>query len=150
MENFLKWILDLISTKEFWYFFIPTISAFVIYYLSVNTKNEKKYLLSLFKSNQKLSLKIQENLKNFIDEYNAYGAIAFPERNLSYGHYLEQMQANHTQNLSDEGYKLLSENQKVLTKPMLASSIDSFNKQNESLRLMDIDIQLVIKKAQSM
>lgn len=148
MDNFLKEVSDHLSTKEFWYFFIPTASGFVIYFLSVNTRNEKKYLQILFKSNQKLSLKIQADLTRFIEEYDAYDAIAFPEKNLSYGHYLEQMQASYAENLSEDCYKVLVENKKLLTKPMLTSYVDSLNKQNESLRLIDIDMQMVIRKAE--
>jgi flavodoxin len=145
-----KSILNLLETKEFWYFFIPTVCAFIIYYLSVSTKNEKKYVFVLFKANQKLSLKIQRNLQEFIEKHDAYNAIAFPEKNLSYGNFLEQTKVNFLENLSDEQYDILFKNRKKLTKPILVATIESLKTQNENLRLMDIDIQMVMRKADEM
>lgn len=137
--------MEILQTNEFWYFFIPLIAGFVIYYMGQNTKDERAHLLNLFKANQRISKDIQNKLKQFINDFNASEAIAFPERNLTYGTYLEMMSEEYEKNLSDELYEFTRT--KKLTKPTLLTMIDSLNKQNEALRLMEIDINLVIKKA---
>lgn len=137
--------MEILQTNEFWYFFIPLIAGFVIYYMGQNTKDERAHLLNLFKANQRISKDIQNKLKQFINDFNASEAIAFPERNLTYGTYLEMMSEEYEKNLSDELYEFTRT--KKLTKPTLLTMIDSLNKQNEALRLMEIDVNLVIKKA---
>lgn len=137
--------MDIFYTKEFWYFFIPVILSVVIYFLSKNTNAERNHLLILFKANQRLSKKIQEELEKFIEEFNASNAIAFPERNITYGTWLELMSEEYKSYLSDERYD--SVRKMKVSKPALLSMIDSLNKQNEALRLLEIDMNLVTKKA---
>lgn len=132
---------------EFWYATISIIAAFVIFYLSLGLKSGKKFLIKLFKANQTLSLSIQKNLSEFIDKNNAYNSIAFPERNITYGHFLEQMKSEFNMNLSESLFSELKKNK--LSKVELTSLIDSFNKQNEALRLIDIDLKLIIRKVES-
>lgn len=81
--------MEILKTKEFWYFFIPVLSGFVIYFLGKNKKAEREHLLILFRANQKLSKTIQEELAAFIEEFDASNAIAFPERNITYGECLD-------------------------------------------------------------
>lgn len=137
--------MEIIQTKEFWYFFIPIIVGFIMYYMGKSSKDEKAHLLILLKSNQTISKSIQEKIRQFINDFNASNAIAFPERNLTYGTYLEMMSEEYSKNLSDEKYEFVRYGK--ITKPTLLSMIESLNKQNEALRLMEIDIDLVIKKA---
>ncbi len=132
---------------EFWYATISIIAAFVIFYLSLGLKSGKRFLIKLFKANQTLSLSIQKNLSEFIDKNNAYNSIAFPERNITYGHFLEQMKSEFNMNLSESLFSELKKNK--LSKVELTSLIDSFNKQNEALRLIDIDLKLIIRKVES-
>jgi hypothetical protein len=138
--------MTIFCKPEFWYTFASILTAFIIFYLSLGLKSEKKYLLRLFRANQTLSLSIQKNLSEFIDKHNSFDSIAFPERNITYGHFLEQMKSEFAENLSE---KLFSELKKrKFSKPELTSSIDSLNKQNESLRMVDVDLKLVIRKAE--
>jgi hypothetical protein len=132
---------------EFWYTTISIIAAFVIFYLSLGLKSGKKFLIRLFKANQTLSLSIQKNLSEFIDKNNAYNSIAFPERNITYGHFLEQMKTEFNMNLSESLFTKLKKSK--LSKVELTSLIDSFNKQNEALRLIDVDLKLIIRKVES-
>jgi hypothetical protein len=141
--------MEIFKTTDFWYFLITlvvgTIVTFWIYFLGKSLKDDKKHLLILFKANQKISTEIQVNLKNFINEFNADNAIAFPERNLTYGIWLETMIAEYNSNLSDELYEFIKSQK--LTKPNIQSMTESLNKQNENLRLLDIDMKLVINRA---
>ncbi len=139
--------MSIFCKPEFWYTFSSIITAFVIFYLSLGLKSGKRYLLRLFKANQALSLSIQKNLSEFIDKYNAFDSIAFPERNITFGHLLEQMKSEFSENLSDKLF--LKIKKRKLSKPELTSSIDSLNKQNEALRLVDIDLKLIIRKVES-
>lgn len=132
---------------EFWYTTISIIAAFVIFYLSLGLKSGKSFLIRSFKTNQTLSLSIQKNLSEFIDKYNAYDAIAFPERNITFGHFLEQMKSEFNTSLSENLFFELKKSK--LSKIELTSYIDSSNKQNEALRLLDTDLKLVIRKAES-
>ena len=138
-------IMGILQTREFWYFFIPVAITLIIYFVDKNIKAERKHLLVLFKSNQSLSKKIQEKLREFIAEFDASSAIAFPERNVTYGTWLEMMSEEYKANLSEELYEVAKKGK--IPKPTLLSMIDSLNKQNEALRLMEIDMNLVIKKA---
>ncbi|AMA49200.1 hypothetical protein [Flavobacterium covae] len=137
--------MEIFKTAEFWYFFIPVIISFVIYFLDKSVKDEKKHLLILFKSNQTISKNIQEKLRGFIVEFSASNAIAFPEKNLTYGTWLEMMSEEYKKNLSDELYEFAKKGK--IPKPTLLSMTDSLNRQNEALRLMEIDMDLIIKKA---
>jgi hypothetical protein len=139
--------MKIFSTPEFWYFLISLIAGFVIYYMSKNVKDEKTNLLVLFKSNQKISSEIQIKLKNFIIEYNANDEIVFPERNLSYGTWYELIIAEYNRNLSDELYESIRIQK--LTKPNIETMTDSLIRQNEALRHMDIDMEVVIKRAKN-
>lgn len=137
--------MEIITTKEFWYFLIPVLLTLIIYFVDKSLKAERKHLLILFKSNQTLSKRIQGKLRDFIEEFDAANAIAFPERNVTYGTCLELMSEEYKSNLSEESYEFLKNGK--IPKPTLLSMSDSLNKQNEALRLIDIDINLVIKKA---
>jgi hypothetical protein len=137
--------MEIIKTKEFWYFLIPVLLTLIIYFVDKSLKAERKHLLILFKSNQTLSKRIQGKLRDFIEEFDAANAIAFPERNVTYGTCLELMSEEYKSNLSEESYEFLKNGK--IPKPTLLSMSDSLNKQNEALRLIDIDINLVIKKA---
>ena len=139
--------MTILCKPEFWYTFATIIAAFVIYFLSQGLKSGKKYLLRLFKANQILSLMIQKNLSEFINKYNAFDSIAFPERNITFGHFLEQMKSEFAENLSEKLFLELKK--RKLSKPELTSSIDSLNKQNEALRLVEIDLKLIIRKVES-
>jgi hypothetical protein len=138
------WILQ---KPEFWYTIISIAAAFIIYYFTLNKRSSKRFILKLFKENQKLSLTIQQNLSDFITRHNAYNSIAFPERNITYGHFLEQMKVEFDSNLTDTLYQVIKK--RKFSKPEIDSTIDSLNKQNEALRLVDIDMKLVIRKANS-
>lgn len=139
--------MTIFCKPEFWYTFATIIAAFVIFYLSLGLKSGKKYLLRLFKANQTLSLTIQKNLSEFIDKYKTFDSTAFPERNITFGHFLEQMKSEFAENLSEKLYLELKK--RKFSKPELTSSIDSLNKQNEALRLVDIDLKLIIRKVES-
>jgi len=136
--------MEILKTKEFWYFLIPVLSGFVIYFLGKNKKAERKHLLILFRANQKLSKKIQEELAVFIEEFDASNAIAFPERNITYGECLDTMSEEYKLNLSDEQFGIIR--RRKLSKPTLLSLTASLEKQNEALRLLEIDMKMVIKK----
>lgn len=138
--------MAILSKPEFWYTLASIITAFVIFYLSLGLKSGKKYLLRLFKANQTLSLSIQKNLSEFIDKHNAFNSIAFPERNITYGHFLEQMKSEFSINLSEELF--LELRNRKFSKAELTSSIDSLNKQNEALRMVDLDLKLIIRKVE--
>lgn len=144
--------MNIFSKNEFWYTVATIVTsiatAFVIYFLTQNKRQGKKYVLDLFKANQKLSLEVQKNISEFIDRHDAYNLIAFLERNVTYGHYLELMREEFKENLSDNVYECLKKMK--FTKPSIDSMTNSLNKQNESLRLIDIDIKLVMKKADSL
>lgn len=137
--------MNFLQTKEFWYFFIPLVATIVFYYLNKSLKDEKKHLILIFKGNQTISLRIQDKLKGFISEFNAENAIAFPERNVTYGTFLEMTQKEYQSNLSDK--RLENMQTTKLPKPTLLAMIDSLNKQNEALRLMEMDMDVVIQKA---
>lgn len=139
--------MTIFCKPEFWYTFATIIAAFVIYYLSLDLKSGKRYLLRLFKANQSLSLLIQKSLSEFIDSYNTFDSIAFPERNITFGHFLEQMKSEFAANLSEKLFFELKK--RKYSKPELTSFIDSLNKQNEALRLVDIDLKLIIRKVES-
>lgn len=139
--------MNIFCKSDFWYAIAAIATAFIIYFLNKNTRGNKKYILKLFKANQILSLNTQNLIEEFIHKFNAYDAIAFPEKQLNYGHYLEQMKAEFENNLSDKVYNKLKKTK--FTKPLIDSTIDSLNKQNESLRLIEIDIKIVIKQASS-
>lgn len=139
--------MNIFSKPEFWYTLATIVTAFIILYITLGLKSGKKYLLRVFKSNQNLSETIQKNLSEFIKKHQAYDSIAFPERNFTYGHFLEQMKAEYETNLSDKLYLELANRR--FSKVELTSSIDSLNKQNEALRLVDIDLKLIIKKVES-
>lgn len=139
--------MTIFCKPEFWYTFASIIAAFVIFYLSLGLKSGKRYLLRLFKANQTLSLSIQKNLSEFIDKHNAFDSIAFPERSITFGHFLEQMKSEFAENLSDKLFLTLKK--RKFSKPELTSSIDSLNKQNEALRLVDIDLKLIVRKVDS-
>lgn len=139
--------MTIFCKPEFWYTFASILAAFVIFYLSLGLKSGKRYLLRLFKANQTLSLSIQKNLSEFIDKHNAFDLIAFPERSITFGHFLEQMKSEFAENLSDKLFLKLKK--RKFSKPELTSSIDSLNKQNEALRLVDIDLKLIIRKVDS-
>lgn len=140
--------MSIFEKPEFWYTVTSVTVAFIIYFLSQNKKSGKKLILKLFLANQKLSLSIQKNLEGFIEKHDAFNAIAFPERNITYGHMLEQMKAEFEVNLSEPLYDKLKKTK--FSKPEIDSAIDSLNKQNEALRLVDIDMRLIIRKADSM
>ncbi|MFK7032589.1 hypothetical protein [Flavobacterium oreochromis] len=137
--------MEIFKTAEFWYFLIPVIIGFVIYFLDKSLKDERKHLLILFKSNQTISKNIQEKLRGFILEFDTSKAIAFPERNITYNNWLEMMAEEYNRNLSDELYESVKKGK--ISKPILLSMTDSLNRQNEALRLMEIDMDLIIKKA---
>jgi len=136
--------MDIIQTREFWYFLIPVVIGIVIYYAGKSTKDEKELLLVLFKSNQILSLRIQERLKEYIDKYNAGSTFAFPDNNITFQTYLDTMTEQFNSNLSDEIFN----NIKIaeMTKPRLESHIQSLSKQNEALIAIEIDTNLLFKK----
>jgi len=136
--------MEILQTPEFWYFLIPVIIGFVLYFMDKSMKADRKHLLILFKSNQTLSKNIQAKLRGFINEFDASKAIAFPERNLSYGTWLEMMEEEYNANLTDELYNFAKNGK--MPKPTLLSMIDSLNRQNEALRLIDVDVNLIIKK----
>jgi len=140
--------MNILHKPEFWYTTASIFAAFIIFFLSQNLRSGKKLILRLFKANQVISLNIQEKLDDFIKKHDAYDAIAFPEKNITYGHFLEQMKEEFDVNLSDQLYHILKK--RKFSKPEIESSIDSLNKQNEALRMMDIDMKLVIRKADSM
>ncbi len=137
--------MRILMTKEFWFFFIPVLSAFVIYFLGKNKKAERKHLLVLFKANQKLSKKIQKELNEFIIEFDASYSIAFPDNKLTYGECLEMISEEYSLNLSDEQFELVKHGK--ITKPTLLSLTNSLEKQNEALRFLEINMKMVIKKA---
>ena len=99
--------MEILQTKEFWYFLIPLLAGFVIYYMSKSSKDERTHLLILFKSNQTISKSIQEKLRQFINDFNASNTIAFPERNLTYSTYLDMMIEEYNANLSDNQYEFI-------------------------------------------
>src|SRR5690606_8011031 len=136
--------MEILQTPEFWYFLTPVIIGFVLYFMDKSMKADRKHLLILFKSNQTLSKNIQAKLRGFINEFDASKAIAFPERNLSYGTWLEMMEEEYNANLTDELYNFAKNGK--MPKPTLLSMIDSLNRQNEALRLIDVDVNLIIKK----
>ncbi|HET8572279.1 MAG TPA: hypothetical protein VFL76_00280 [Edaphocola sp.] len=138
--------MEILQTREFWYFFIPIVVTLIIYFVDKSIKAERKHLLVLFKSNKSLSKRIQEKLKGFIEEFDASNAIAYPERNVTYGTWLEMMSEEYKSSLSEELYEFAKKGK--IPKPTLLSMSDSLNKQNEALRLMEMDMNLVIKKAQ--
>ena len=140
--------MNILHKPEFWYTTASIFAAFIIFFLSQNLRSGKKLILRLFKANQVISLNIQEKLDDFIKKHDAYDAIAFPEKNITYGHFLEQMKEEFDVNLSDQLYHTLKK--RKFSKPEIESTIDSLNKQNEALRMMDIDMKLVIRKADSM
>ncbi len=137
--------MEILHTSEFWYFFIPIVITLIIYFVDKNIKAERKHLLVLFKSNQSISKRIQEKLRGFIDEFDTSSAIAFPERNITYDTWLEMMSEEYKSNLSEDLYEVVKKGK--IPKPTLLSMSDSLTKQNEALRLMEIDMNLVIKKA---
>ena len=139
--------MTILQKPEFWYAAVPVCVTIIIYYLSQHKKSEKKFVLKLFIANQTLSLSIQRNLEEFIEKHNAFNAIAFPEGNITYGQFLEQMKAEFEVNLSEPLYSKLKK--KKFSKFEIEAAIDSLNKQNEALRLVDIDMKLIIKKADS-
>ncbi|MTK54094.1 hypothetical protein [Paludibacter sp.] len=139
--------MNIFGKPEFWYTVTSISVAFIIYFLSQNKKSGKRLILKLYLANQTLSLSIQKDLEGFIEKHNAFNAIAFPEKNITYGHMLEQMKAEFEVNLSESLYQKLKK--KNLSKPEIEVAIDSLNKQNEALRLVDLDMKLVIRKADS-
>jgi hypothetical protein len=139
--------MNIFGKPEFWYTVTLISVAFIIYFLSQNKKSGKRLILKLYLANQTLSLSIQKDLEGFIEKHNAFNSIAFPEKNITYGHMLEQMKAEFEVNLSESLYQKLKK--KNLSKPEIEVAIDSLNKQNEALRLVDLDMKLVIRKADS-
>lgn len=139
--------MNILNKPEFWYTAASIIAAFVIFYLSLGLKSGKKFMLRLFKANQTLSLSIQKNLSEFIEKYDAYESIAFPERNITYGHFLEQTKTEFSANLSEELFSKIKK--RKISKPELTSSIDSLNKQNEALRMVDLELKLIIRKVEN-
>ncbi|AEW86133.1 hypothetical protein FCOL_06560 [Flavobacterium columnare ATCC 49512] len=55
------------------------------------------------------------------------------------------MSEEYKKNLSDELYEFTKKEK--IPKPTLLSMTDSLNRQNEALRLIEIDMDLIIKKA---
>lgn len=139
--------MSILQKPEFWYMVIPIAAAFIIYYLTLNKRSSKRLILRLFKENQKISQRIQQNLSDFIHKHNAYNSIAFPEKNITYGHFFEQMKVEYDSNLTDSLFQLIKK--KGFSKPEIDITLESLNKQNEALRLMDIDMKLVIRKTNS-
>lgn len=142
MLNFIQ--MEILKSKEFWYFFIPFVTGILIYYMGQSIRVERKHLLVLFKANQTLSKRIQEKLKLFIDTYGATNVIALPERNVTYGTWYELMVSEYDTYLSDVQYQQVKSTK--ISKPTLLSMTDSLNKQNEALRIIELDLNLVIKK----
>lgn len=83
-------------------------------------------------------------IKQLIEEFDASNAI-YPERNLTYGTWLKFIEAEHTENYSDEKYNLARENK--MSKQALQSWIDTLNKQNDALELLEIEIDLLLTRA---
>lgn len=136
--------IEILNTPEFWYFFIPLVIGLIIYFRGESVKAEKKHLLLMFKANQTLSNRIQDKLRSFIIVYNASEGIAIREGNVTFGTWLELMTAEHETALSEERYNGIRKNK--IPKPTLLSMSDSLNKQNEHLRMMELEMNLVIKK----
>ncbi|KAF2337217.1 hypothetical protein [Flavobacterium daemonense] len=141
--------MDILETREFWYFFIPlvvgTFVAFKIHYMSESTKEEKEHLLYLFKQNQILSKSTQEMLHKYIIDYNASNRIAFPDSDVTLGNYYELMTEEYNRKLSDERYNYIKSEK--MSKTRLLSHLDSLSKQNEALLKIELDMKMLIKKS---
>ncbi len=136
--------MNIFQTNEFWYFLIPVLITFILYYKDKSTRDERKHISIAFKANQILSKRIQENLSKFIEDYNAYNTIANSDENITFGTYLEILKEEYNKNLTDEVYQSLL-NLK-LPKPTLQSMIDSLNKQTDALIEVETKMNIMLKK----
>jgi len=135
--------MDIFQTSGFWYFLIPVVIGILFWYDGKSTRDEKKHMLDLFKSNKNLSLRIQKELSELIEKHNCHNSIAFPERNLTYKVYLEMITEEHINRLSDDMYDNLKNSK--LSKPSVATHINSLSTQNDNLILMEIDLKRISK-----
>ena len=138
--------MDIFNSVEFWYFLIPVIIGILFWYDGKSTRDEKEHMLTLFKSNQILSMRIQTNIKKLIYEYNIGNEIAFPERNVTYNTYLDLMKEEYKTSLSDELFESLKISK--FKKPRILSHIESLSKQNDALILIDIDMKRISRTLQ--
>ena len=90
---------------------------------------EKENLKIVFKTNQTLSLEIQQGLSEFISENDAGTWLMF--ENTTFGKYLNLLQENHEHCLSDRIYNNI-ENQ-LLTRANIASMQKSLDEQTMNL-----------------
>jgi hypothetical protein len=140
--------MEIFWTKEFWYFVIPVIIGIIFYYSGKSTKDERNHLLLMYKSTQMSSKRLQDKIKQFIIDSNVSDEIMFPEKQLTFGVYLEILIEDYEKSLSDDKYHFIMK-EKKLNKPTLQSMVDSITKQNDELRNIEVELDLIMKRVRS-
>gem|GEM_PF-6116262 len=139
--------MGFLETKEFWYFFIPLMVAILIYYAGKSVNDERNHLLLMYNSTQKSSKYLQDKIEQFIKDYNVGNEIMFPEKCLTYNEYLEVLKEDYEKSLSDDKHNFIM-NERKLSKPTLQSMINSITKQNDELRNIHAELDIIIKRVQ--
>ena len=137
--------MGILETKEFWYFFIPLVVGIVIYYAGKSVKDERNHLLLMYKSTQQSSRSLQGKIEQFIKDSNVGNEIMFPEKHLTYIEYLEALKEDYEKSLSDGKHDFII-NERKLSKPTLQAMIDSITKQNDELRNIHIELDMIMKR----
>jgi len=136
--------MDIFYRIDFWALIISVVGL-GYYLVDRSSKGEKKHMLETFKENQKISLNIQDILNTYMTTFGKTNRVAFANTDTTIGNYYDILVEEHRLKLSDELYEHTKKEK--ISKATLHSRIDSLNKQNEALRLIELEAKLFLKKA---
>ncbi len=119
------------------------LTAFIIKKTFYSKPNEEfKHLQVQFKSTQRLSLEVQNELEELIIKNNAWESEIFP--GIKYGSYLEEMKQSFKNNLSNDVFANLEELN--LTKSNIASMTKSLEDQFGALSQMQSQTRILLRQ----
>lgn len=100
---------------------------------------EKENLLALFKSTQKLSLKLRNEIIQYATENNKMDSYMF--EGISFSKYISMMEVSYNENLSDQLYQKIKNME--LSKSNIASMTESLEKQIEALNILEANMKVL-------
>lgn len=137
--------MEILQTKEFWYFFIPVALTILFYFISKSNKDERQHLLVMYKLTQASSKRVQEKIKYLINECALGSHKAFIKRDMSYSSYLDMLELDYEKSLSEKMYEQIK-NDRSFSKPVLISMTEMITKHSEEFRVIELELDLIIKQ----
>ncbi|UUW08305.1 hypothetical protein NLG42_19625 [Flavobacterium plurextorum] len=136
--------MDLLNRIDFWALVVAVIGL-AYYLIDRSSRSEKRHMLEVFKDNQRISLNVQDILNAYMSRFGKTKRCAFANKDTTLGNYYDLIVEEHKLKLSDELYEFIKKEK--ISKPTLKSRIDSLNRQNEALKLIELEAKLMLNKA---